>query len=161
MSDDLHSRTPALPIDHLPTREGYDRWATIYDGEGNPLVLLEEPHVDRLLGSIRGLAVADIGCGTGRHALRLAGAGAEVTALDFSGEMLARARAKPHAAHVRFVQHDLAQPLPLNEAAFDRVVCGLVLDHIPDLAGLFREMKRIMRPSGYLVVPNMHPAMMP
>ena len=49
MTDD--SPAPdATVIDHLPTREGYDRWASIYDDEGNPLVLLEAPHVMRLLG---------------------------------------------------------------------------------------------------------------
>src|SRR5579862_4366785 len=55
------------PIDILSTRDGYDRWAEIYDGEGNPLVAMEEPWVDKLLGDVRGLAVADIGCGTGRQ----------------------------------------------------------------------------------------------
>jgi ubiquinone/menaquinone biosynthesis C-methylase UbiE len=148
------------PVDHLPTRDGYDRWAEIYDNEDNPLIVLEEPRVRALLGDVRGLAVADIGCGTGRHALRLAAAGAVVTAVDFSGQMLARAREKPGASAVRFIQHDLGRPLPLDDAAFDRVVCGLVLDHIADLAGLFGEMRRICRPAGFIVISVMHPAMM-
>lgn len=144
----------------LPTREGYDRWAAIYDDEDNSLVALEEPEVDRLLGDVRGLTVADIGCGTGRHALRLAAAGARVTALDFSAEMLRRARAKPGAAAVQFTEHDISKPLPLSNAAFDRVVCGLVLEHMAEPAALFGEMKRITRPDGCLVVSAMHPAMM-
>src|SRR3954469_9134228 len=78
----------------LPTRDGYDRWAATYDTDGNPLIALEEPHVDALLGDVRGLCVLDVGCGTGRHALRLARAGAAVTAIDFSEAMLAQARAK-------------------------------------------------------------------
>ena len=151
---------PAEPIDLLPTREGYDRWAEIYDGEGNPLVALEEPWVDRLLGEVHGLAVADIGCGTGRHALRLAAAGANVQALDFSEAMLERARAKLGAKNVVFEVHDLAKPLPYADEAFDRVVCGLVIDHIADLRGLFREMSRVCRASGFVIVSVMHPAMM-
>lgn len=154
------TNSPAEPIDLLPTREGYDRWAEIYDGEGNPLVALEEPWVDRLLGDVRGLAVADIGCGTGRHALRLAAAGATVRALDFSEAMLERARAKPGASNVVFQVHDLARPLPFADEAFDRVVCGLVIDHITDLHGLFREMSRVCRPAGFVIVSVMHPAMM-
>src|SRR5213075_671083 len=63
----------------LPTREGYDRWAEIYDGDGNPLIALEEPEVDQLLGDVAGLDLVDVGCGTGRHALRLAARGANVT----------------------------------------------------------------------------------
>src|SRR5262249_51788514 len=90
----------------LSTREGYDRWAAVYDTDGNPVVALEEPLVDALLGDVRGLAVLDVGCGTGRHALRLAAAGASVDAIDFSQEMLARARAKPGADKVMWRTHD-------------------------------------------------------
>ncbi|MCI0366584.1 MAG: hypothetical protein L0219_22195, partial [Phycisphaerales bacterium] len=65
---------PNEPVD-IETAEGYDRWARIYDEEENPLVQLEEPLVDQLMGDVRGLRVADIGCGTGRHAVRLAARG--------------------------------------------------------------------------------------
>ncbi len=148
------------PVDHLSTREGYDRWAEIYDGEGNPLVELEEPRVAELLGPVRGLDIADIGCGTGRHALVLAAAGAHVTAVDFSAGMLEKARAKPGADKVRWLQHDLTHQLPIRDASQHRVVCGLVVDHISDLNGLFREFRRILRPGGFVVVSIMHPAMM-
>jgi len=144
----------------LPTRDGYDRWAELYDGEGNPLVELEEPEVDRRLGDVAGLDVVDVGCGTGRHALRLAARGARVTAVDFSAGMLARARAKPGAERVRFVEHDLAKSLPFAGASFDRVVCGLVVDHISALAPFFADLGRVCRPSGFAVVSVMHPAMM-
>jgi malonyl-CoA O-methyltransferase len=144
----------------LPTRDGYDRWAEVYDGEGNPLVELEEPEVDGRLGDVDGLDVLDVGCGTGRHALRLAGRGARVTAVDFSSGMLARARAKPGAERVRFVEHDLAASLPFGGEAFDRVSCGLVVDHIAPLEPFFRELGRVCRPSGLVVVSVMHPAMM-
>jgi len=151
---------PTDPIDLLSTKDGYDRWAAIYDVDDNPLVALEEPWVDQLLGDVRGLAVIDVGCGTGRHALRLAAAGAVVHALDFSEGMLERARSKPGASRIVFQAHDLAKPLPFPDKSFDRVVCGLVIDHIPDLDGLFREMRRVCRPAGFVVVSVMHPAMM-
>src|SRR5215213_9006277 len=47
---------------------------------------------------------------------------------------------------------DLAAPLPFAGASFDRVVCGLVVDHIADLDGLFREMRRVCRLGGRVVV---------
>src|SRR5881392_1110765 len=93
------------PIHHLPTREGYDLWAEIYDAEDNPLIALEEPLVAALLGQVCELAIADVGCGTGRHALRLAEAGANATALDFSARMLERAKGKPGARNVHFIPH--------------------------------------------------------
>jgi malonyl-CoA O-methyltransferase len=152
------------PAREVPTREGYDLWAASYDGDANPLVILEEGHVAAALGEthggVRGLRIADIGCGTGRHAVRLARAGAEVTAVDFSEEMLARARAKPGAERVRFVRHDLAGPLPLEDGAFDRVLCCLVLDHIERLGLLFGELRRVCAPDGFVLITAMHPAMM-
>jgi malonyl-CoA O-methyltransferase len=146
----LHSPMPAISnppidVDHLPTRDGYDRWAAIYDVELNPLVAIEEPHVDALLGDVRGLNVLDVGCGTGRHAIRLAHRGGIVTAIDFSQGMLDQARRKAGDAPIRFMQHDLATHLPLPDQSFDRVLCGLVLDHIADLPLLLGEMKRVCK----------------
>jgi len=146
----------------LPTREGYDLWAEVYDTDGNPLLALEERHVGTLIGDVAGLAIADVGCGTGRHAIRLAAAGARVTALDFSSRMIEAARAKPGAERVRFVLHDVAAPLPLDDAVFDRVLCCLVMEHVADLPALFRELRRVCReaPRGAIVVSVMHPAML-
>jgi ubiquinone/menaquinone biosynthesis C-methylase UbiE len=158
-----HQQSDGTPdpagIEIVPTRAGYDRWAELYDGEDNPLVLLEERYIGPLIGDVAGLALADIGCGTGRHALRWAAAGARVTAVDFSEAMLQRGRAKAGAAAVTFVHHDLAEPFPLENEAFDRVCCCLVLDHIAGLDRLFQELRRLCRPGGCVIISVMHPAM--
>jgi ubiquinone/menaquinone biosynthesis C-methylase UbiE len=146
------------PLD-VPTREGYDLWSQIYDDEDNPLIALETAWITRLLGDVRGLAVADVGCGTGRHALAMAAAGARVFGLDFSPGMLAKARAKPGAGAVRFVQHDLTTGLPLASGSMDRVTCCLVLEHVADLASAFAETSRICRAGGFVLVSDLHPAM--
>ncbi len=144
----------------LSTRDGYDRWAEIYDDEDNPLIRLEERFLPPALGDVGGLDFVDLGCGTGRHSLAAAAAGARVTAVDFSDAMLARARAKPGAEAVRFVVHDLTRPLPFADAAFDVVLSCLVLEHIADLDGFFREVRRLLRAGGRAVLTAMHPAMM-
>jgi SAM-dependent methyltransferase len=138
---------------------GYDRWASVYDHDLNPLPALEEPVFRAAVGDVGGLSAADLGCGTGRHAIWLAGRGAAVTAIDFSEGMLAVARAKPGAERVKFLTHDLNLSLPLLDGAFDLVVSGLVLEHLRDLDGFFREARRIIRPSGCAIVSAMHPAM--
>lgn len=144
----------------LPTRDGYDRWAEIYDDDGNPLVALEEPLTRHHLGGVAGLRVLDAGCGTGRHALPLARAGAAVTAIDFSEGMLARARAKPDADRVTWLVHDLSRRLPFDDASFDRVLGALVLDHIADPPAFFGELARVCDPRGRIVLAAMHPAML-
>jgi malonyl-CoA O-methyltransferase len=139
-------------------RGGYDRWAAVYDHDGNPLQGLEGPVVRAAVGDPDERDVLDLGCGTGRHALWLA-AGARVTAADFSDGMLAEARGKPGADAVRFLAHDLHAPLPFPAAAFDLVVSGLVLEHLRELGGFFAEARRVLRPGGRVVVSAMHPAM--
>jgi malonyl-CoA O-methyltransferase len=104
--------------------------------------------------------VCDLGCGTGRHALRLAAAGARVTALDFSDGMVSRAAGKPGWERVRFIRQDLTKPLPLPDAAYDRVISGLVVDHIPEPTAFFLECGRICRPGGRIVISTVHPAML-
>ncbi len=152
MSQDTTTRT------HLPACEGYNRWAPLYDREQNPLIALEAREMERRLGPVSGLDAIDLGCGTGRHALELAAAGARVTAVDFSEGMLAQARSKPGAANVRWLQADLTRPLPLDSGAFDLVVCALALEHVANLAGPFAEIARLCRPGGRILIAEMHPA---
>jgi malonyl-CoA O-methyltransferase len=148
-----------IPTEVVPTQVGYNRWAEFYDAEDNPLMRLEERCLPPLLGDLNGLDVVDVGCGTGRNALRWATAGARVTAIDFSEGMLERARSKSGAETIRFVQHDLSNPLPFPDASFDRVLSCLVLEHIADLDGFFGELRRVCRPSGFVLLSAMHPAM--
>lgn len=168
VTDDIH-------ISHtLGTREGYDRWSGSYDGDGNPLIAVEEPVFERMLGNIEGLDVLDVGCGTGRHTLPMAEKARHVTAVDFSSGMLDAARRKWHSsavgdrAHLAdrivFLECDLTKPLPESrlptaDGRYDRVVCALVLDHIHHLTPYFEELANRCRPDGHIVMTVMHPAM--
>jgi malonyl-CoA O-methyltransferase len=115
--------------------------------------------VREALGDVAGLAVLDLGCGTGRHAVWLANVGAAVIGLDFSLGMMDKARAKPGAEKVRFLVHDLHERLPFADGVFDRVVSGLVLEHLRRLEPFFAEARRVLKPGGRAVVSGMHPAM--
>src|SRR5262249_28314804 len=111
------------------------------------------------VGDVRGLQILDLGCGTGRHSLWLAAAGARVTAVDFSMGMLAEAGRKPGAGAVRFLDHDLHAALPFHSGTYDMVVSGLVLEHLQELTAFFREAHHVLRSKGRAVVSAMHPAM--
>lgn len=158
--DDEKARYLSPAIEVVPTREGYDRWSEIYDAEENPLIILEDRWIGSLLADFPGRDVADIGCGTARHAGPLSGAGARVTALDFSSGMLARARTRDTTRGVRFVVADLSRSFPLATGAFPRALSTLVLDHVVDLVHFFAELERILAPGGRAVLSVMHPAML-
>ena len=71
-------------------------------------MLLEERHIGPLAGEVTGLALADIGCGTGRHAVRLARRGASVLGVDITAAYLREARrAAKKLPNVRFVRGDM------------------------------------------------------
>lgn len=78
--------------------------------------------LDRILPEIRGLRVADVGCGTGRAALHLARRGANVTGFDFAPKALeaAAAESRELGLDVQFQRFDvMAPPHPDLEAQFD------------------------------------------
>lgn len=103
-----------------------------------------------------GARALDVCCGTGDIALRLARAGAEVTGLDFSEAMLAVARGKirnPESGirNLRFVHGD-AQALPFGDAEFDVVTVGYGLRNLASWEAGLREMARVARPGGRVLV---------
>lgn len=119
--------------------------------------LYDRPAMLDLLGDVAGLRVLDAGCGPGLYAEELAARGAEVTAFDESPAMVDRARARlGDRADVRV--HDLAEPLSwLDDEAFDAAVLALVIHHLDDRVAALRELHRVLRPGGHLVVSTHHP----
>ena len=106
-----------------------------------------------------GQKALDVCCGTGDLALALAGRGAEVTGLDFSEPMLQQARrragclsgaASPKGS-VNFVSGD-AQQLPFADSTFDIVTVGYGLRNLADWRTGLREMCRVCKPGGRVLV---------
>ena len=143
----------------LSLNEGYNRWSEFYDADDIPLHVLEESVVDQALGDVRGKAVLDLGCGTGRQTLRFARAGAIVTGADQSEGMLEKAQAKDTSREVSFVHVDLNHNFPFKDEAFDLVVSFLALEHLSNLTDFFENCRRVCRKDGLLYFTAMHPAM--
>src|SRR5881296_3798919 len=95
-----------------------------------------------------GTRALELGCGTGEFTRRVAPSGARVVALDLSGDLLVKARAKLDGA-ARFVRGN-AHVLPFADASFD-VVYGCSILHHLDVGVALREVRRVLRPGGRLV----------
>ena len=99
--------------------------------------------------------VLDIGCGTGSHAAWLVARGSNVVGVDISMGMLRRARSKARTrdtGRAVFLRADLNDPLPVADASFDTVLCLAVMSAVTDVPRLLRDVHRVLRPRGRLIV---------
>jgi ubiquinone/menaquinone biosynthesis C-methylase UbiE len=146
-------------ITEVPTAEGYNKWAPIYETNGNPMTALDEmafmEHFP--INQLPGKKVLDLGCGTGRLTTRLAEKGGNVIGLDGSEGMLNVARSKNSNAD--YVLHDLSKTLPFADQEFDMVTSNLVLEHIENLDFFFSEIARVSKHDAFIYISAMHPAM--
>jgi demethylmenaquinone methyltransferase / 2-methoxy-6-polyprenyl-1,4-benzoquinol methylase len=109
----------------------------------------------RLADGKPGERALDLCCGTGDVALALAHAGVEAVGLDFSEPMLAVANRRLNAAQTgtraQFLRGD-AQQIPFPDASFDIVTISYGLRNLADWETGLREMARVARPGGRLLV---------
>jgi ubiquinone/menaquinone biosynthesis C-methylase UbiE len=102
-----------------------------------------------MVGDLPAGVALDAACGTGCHAAHLAARGHKVIGVDISARMLAIAAAKMPGGDFR--RGDLRR-LPVPDQHVDLVVCALALTHEPELAPVFAEFARVLRPGGHLVI---------
>ena len=114
---------------------------------------LEQRAIHQLLGPIDGAEVLDAGCGDGTLARAMASRGASVTGIDADPLMLAAARARAEMTGVRvtFLSGRIER-LPIPDASFDVLVAVTVLCFVADADTAVREMARVLRPGGRLVL---------
>ena len=103
----------------------------------------------------KGSKILDLGCGTGIISTRLnklVGAKGEVIGCDYSSSMLKTARKK--TKKINFICAD-AHKLPFEKGLFDGVVCFCCFPHFEDKLGVLREINRITKTGGYLIISHL------
>ncbi|GAB3242190.1 class I SAM-dependent methyltransferase [Mycolicibacterium hippocampi] len=122
---------------------------------------LYNAHYDRpacleLLGDVAGLTVLDAACGPGLYAEELSVRGAAVIGFDQSPRMTELSAQRVPSG--RFRPHDLADPLDwLPDHSVDRVLFALAVEYIDDRVRALQELRRVLRPTGALVLSRLHP----
>ncbi len=131
--------------------EAYESWRAT--SLGGVTEAIEQHLILDMVGELRGARVLDAGCGDGKLACAAASLGAEVTGVDPDPTMLAAARSRANTVGVKatFLEGRIER-LPFPDGAFDVVAAITVLCFVSDAAGAVREMARVLRPSGRLVV---------
>jgi ubiquinone/menaquinone biosynthesis C-methylase UbiE len=140
----------------LATPETHHRWMADYLGHDNDRFFeLAFDRVARVLEAPRDAVVLDVGCGGCAHAVRLAGHGFMVQAVDVSEAALniaaARVAAEKLEGRITLRREDLLG-LSFADRTFDYILCWGVLMHVADIETAIGELARVLKPGGVLVI---------
>ncbi len=146
-------RARLAKMDHHDVRRAYRRWAPVYDHTFGRIVEAgvrqAAAHVNRLSGRL-----LEVGVGTGL-ALPHYGPQFEVTGVDLSPDMLARAQERAHRVGRTVRLHEMdAGHLDFPDHHFDVVMAMFVLTVVPDPARVMHELARVTRPGGTVLLVN-------
>jgi ubiquinone/menaquinone biosynthesis C-methylase UbiE len=137
-------------------RYGWDLAAAEYESLWATQLAPAQSEAMVCAGLAPGEHVLEVACGTGTTAIEAAcsvSPGGDVMGVDLSGRMveIARARAQQQHANARFERMD-AEQLGLPDESFDAVLCVLGLMYMPYPEKALREMRRVLRPHGRIVL---------
>lgn len=144
-------------------RAEFEAWAADYDRSPMQWFLFRPSYRTLLSELVRWprtrepFHLLDIGCGTGTFAAMVFGAGlpAHVVGLDYAASMCRMASQKACQANatdrIRFLNGD-SEHLPFADNSFDVITCSNSFHHYPHQDRVVREMHRVLRPGGRLVI---------
>ncbi len=138
---------------------GYDLWSSIYDRYPNPTVAIDDISFPEFYSTVKDMNVLEVGCGTGRHTLRLISANNEVTGVDLSEGMLSQLRRKVETPRLKLIKGDFLCT-EIQGGPFDAIIASLVLEHISDLSLFFSRARSVLAEGGLLFISDLHPQRM-
>jgi phosphatidylethanolamine/phosphatidyl-N-methylethanolamine N-methyltransferase len=132
----------------------YEKLASIYDFAFGPALHAGRIRAVQRMGIASGDSVLEVGVGTGIN-VPLYPSNCTVTGIDLSSSMLEKARHRIYGrmSNVRLLQMDAAD-LKFADNSFDIVYAPYVISVVPDPLAVVREMQRVCRPGGKIVILN-------
>ena len=141
----------------MTIQEAYNNWSAIYDTNQNKTRDLEAVALKHVLEEKTFDNILEIGCGTGKNTEWLHKRTKKLVGVDFSEDMLAKAKQKINSENVQFVRADIQENWSFQDETFDLVTCSLVLEHIEGLNGIFKQIQRVLTQNGLLYIGELHP----
>ena len=142
--------------------EDFDRWAPTYDRSPLQRFFFHPVHrrILRLLDPRPGERFLELGSGTGNLAMAAAARTGLAVGVDPSPRMVELATRKlgelPPGARARFLV-GVAEALPMKDDTFDLAATSISMHHWVDLEGGFRQIRRVVRPGGRVLVADVAP----
>lgn len=142
----------------MNVEEAYNIWSDQYDTNENRTRDLEAFSLRENLKDQHFANCIEIGCGTGKNTAWLVSIADTILAVDFSEEMLAKAKEKIKAVSVQFMQADITKEWHFAENnKYDVAVFSLVLEHIENLETIFQKLNEIINTNGTVYIGELHP----
>lgn len=135
----------------------YNEWAEQYDSNRNKTRDLDAVCTQKILGQLNFSNVLELGCGTGKNTQWFSQKAQDIIGLDFSEEMLEKARTKNYDCSVTFKQANLLHSWPVDNQWADLASVNLVLEHIGNLNPIFAQAHQKLTFNGYFFVSELHP----
>ena len=141
----------------MDTKSAYDLWSNRYDSDENKTRDLEAKALRSTLDNIEFADCLEVGCGTGKNTGWLLTRTNDITAVDLSEKMIAKAKEKINSNKVNFIVADINKDWDFTEKKFGLISFSLVLEHIENLDRIFKEASRTLIPGGHVYIGELHP----
>ena len=142
----------------MSIEKSYNTWAEQYDTNENKTRDLDRKATIETLSKYEFENVLELGCGTGKNTEWLITKAKFIIGLDFSQEMLNKAKSKINSDKVRFQLADLKKPWNIENNFANLITCSLTLEHIKDLDFIFNQAYEKIKSGGKFFISELHPA---
>jgi len=140
----------------MSIEQAYNSWASQYDTNQNKTRDLDKKATIKTLDKYQFSNVLELGCGTGKNTVYLLERAKHIIGLDFSEEMLQKAKAKITDKRVTFIKTDLTKKWNVENDFANLITCSLTLEHIENLDFIFNQANKKLQKNGHFFICEYH-----